>query len=262
MNQFTLPTDKGAIFSIEDWRGITESLKSLQSSLNSLYRQSDSVPVILSGVAIDGPEATGVIDEWHVSSGICYFSGEIVVVDAQVIEGVTGNDLYANIVTVNGAGEPHQLHDGSGFSGSAVIKTIKKLVFTNDNTDDFWWFDIAANRNTAEEVAQLRADLTVLQPTPWVTATLLNGWALSDVEDPIRFRKVGDVVQIIGGILLSASSTSTVAFQLPEGFRPNKSTKLASISATTPLVTIGTNGNVIHFQENFSFGFAQFPLVR
>jgi hypothetical protein len=262
MNQFTLPTDKGAIFSIEDWRGITDTLKSLQSSLNSLYIRFDSVPVILSGVEFANPDVTLVAEQWQVTAGFCYFAGEVIVVDAQTIDSVTGDGLYANIVTVNGAGEPHQLHDGSGFSGTAVIKTIKKLVFTNDVTDDYWWFDIAINRNTAQELAALRAELTVLQPTPWVTATLLNGWALSDVEDPIRFRKVGDVVQIIGGILLSASSTSTVAFQLPEGFRPNKSTQLASIAATTPLVTIGTNGNVIHFQENFSFGFAQFPLVR
>ncbi|MFD3272687.1 hypothetical protein ACE3MS_31135 [Paenibacillus dendritiformis] len=72
------------------------------------------------------------------------------------------------------------------------------------------------------------------QHPEWIKATLLNGWTNTDGKDrPVSYRKVGDAVEIDGTMRASGVTTTTVAFRLPDDYKPSKnSNHLVSKSST------------------------------
>jgi hypothetical protein len=252
-SQFNLPTDKGVVFSMEDWRGLSDTLAALQSAIASLTAGELSTPHILVGGEITDTDTNTSPSTWEVSAGLAYYQGKLVLIEAQSIDGVATDQLYAHIETIDGAGEPHQLHDGSGFSGSQVVRTIDRLVFTNDDTDDFFWRDIVANQTARQ----------ALTTGAWQNATLQNDW--ENGSNVVRFRKVGNYIEIDG----KADATNATAqgiFTLPVGFRPARQLLLPVADETANpiaanivrILTDGTVGTIGTFSVDFSY--LRFPI--
>ena len=90
-----------------------------------------------------------------------------------------------------------------------------------------------ANRRfiTADEsivISQLKDD----SASGWMTATLLNGWT-TKFDRALRFRKVGNMLHISGGVGGGTTGDGTSVFFLPSGFRPSR----------TIVAFVGSGGN-------------------
>jgi hypothetical protein len=77
----------------------------------------------------------------------------------------------------------------------------------------------------------------------WITPTLNSGYAsLSSPYGPVQYRKIGNIVNIIG--LVTGSATGVV-FTLPEGYRPPTNVvALSNSSNGVGRVDVTTAGNV------------------
>ena len=84
-------------------------------------------------------------------------------------------------------------------------------------------------------------------PTPWTAPTMLNGWAVYGAGGlgPLRYRLLGDMVQINGAI--GGGTAQAAAFTLPVGYRPPADRYFHCSATVNPPVSIivGANGNVI-----------------
>lgn len=92
--------------------------------------------------------------------------------------------------------------------------------------------------------------LNSLAVTAWTNLTLLNSWTVQDGMTP-RYRKVGDVVQIVGRC--GGGGAGTAMFNLPSGYR--HTTGMASVTAgfngtawDMCLLDVQTGGNIVHAQ--------------
>ena len=68
--------------------------------------------------------------------------------------------------------------------------------------------------------------------TGWTTMTLLNSWVHYDTNNfgPVRYRKVGYVVEVMG---IMKSGSSTIFAVLPAGYRPSQRTRGGITSGAT-----------------------------
>ena len=79
----------------------------------------------------------------------------------------------------------------------------------------------------------------------WITATLLNNYTHYDTNQygPVRYRKIGNIVNIQG--ITTQNAVSTAIFQLPVGFRPPNQIILAVHNANNfARLDIKQNGEV------------------
>lgn len=89
---------------------------------------------------------------------------------------------------------------------------------------------VASNSQTLEKVWMMEG------PGAWQTPTLINSWAV--VDEPVRYRREGDTVRILGS--LTGGGLNTIAFVLPAGFRP-----AVAGSLTRPVWSSGAAGSVV-----------------
>ena len=70
----------------------------------------------------------------------------------------------------------------------------------------------------ANEVNRLTPLVDGRTPTPWVTCTLQNSWGHYAGQQPLSYRKVGDIVYMRGCV--SGGTIGSTLTTLPAGFRP------------------------------------------
>jgi hypothetical protein len=77
----------------------------------------------------------------------------------------------------------------------------------------------AVDISLQSQVDALEVADTLLIPTAWTTPTFINGWVQYASYQLVRYRKVGDIVQL-QGLINGGSKTAAAMFVLPTGFRP------------------------------------------
>lgn len=117
----------------------------------------------------------------------------------------------------------------------AIVRPVTKTLISVPN----WGVPIT------DEVNRL-TDLSIANaPTPWITATLTNGWVNFDAR-AAQYRKIGDIVYLRG--VIKNGGLATVAFNLPIGYRPPSYGNLGFIvesNINPALVNVEANGNVM-----------------
>lgn len=91
---------------------------------------------------------------------------------------------------------------------------------------------------------------TALSVSPWTALTPGTGSALA-ASDPAQYRLVGDVVQLRGGLTVSASNGAVLA-TLPAGFRPAiaEGYQAASSSGKIIALNLTTTGAIFGYTNN------------
>lgn len=79
---------------------------------------------------------------------------------------------------------------------------------------------------------------------PWITPTLLNGWANFSTFQPVQYRRIGNRVVIRGTV--SGGTASSSIFNLPVGYRPLAGNAFCATNGLNAVssVTISTGGSV------------------
>ncbi|MET0786901.1 MAG: hypothetical protein ABWY25_09360 [Paenisporosarcina sp.] len=113
------------------------------------------------------------------------------------------------------------------------------------------------------EVNALRAELDGLKPTAWTdVTTFINGWTNhGGTTHPVKFRKVGDVVEVrgttAGGVLPSQ------IFTFPVGYRPVHDHGFVVYSLGTAIATVSIEANgVVTLQGGSYSGFLYLDPLR
>jgi hypothetical protein len=93
-----------------------------------------------------------------------------------------------------------------------------------------------------DEVNRLSPIVDGRTPTAWTAPTLLNGWT-NYSGYVTQYRKIGDVVQIRGGV--QGGTLGANIFVLPSGYRPPSQTQFpVSSYSVVGIITIDGSGNV------------------
>jgi len=84
---------------------------------------------------------------------------------------------------------------------------------------------------------------TYVAPTVWTAVTFQNAWVnFGGGEQPMQYRKIGDMVQLRG--VIKSGALNTVAFTLPAGFRPPLQLHLASGGGAYTDIIVAATGTV------------------
>lgn len=116
--------------------------------------------------------------------------------------------------------------------------------------------DGSIHLGSSEKIAV--TELQNVSVSGWTTATLLNGWSTKFDRTP-RFRRVGNMVQLSGGVGGGTTGDGTSVFVLPVGMRPSRTVIVPIIAAGVGAIlngnalinrlVVSTGGNV-----TFSYG--------
>jgi len=96
-------------------------------------------------------------------------------------------------------------------------------------------------RNIGVSSAQLALKANVAQEA-WVTPTLINNWEEYEYTPKFRKTQFGEVC-FSGG--LTGGTADTVAFVLPEEYRPSTSQYFTGYSTSFARFSVSINGNVL-----------------
>ncbi|CNH80951.1 putative phage tail protein [Yersinia pekkanenii] len=112
-----------------------------------------------------------------------------------------------------------------------------------ENNGPFYLRDYSPNGVTALRLEQGQFILTsnTAADTPWINATLQNGWTVTANRRCV-YRKILGMIYIEVGIesgTVGAGNVSTPAFTLPVGYRPQTQV-IVPISGNLPAITVGT----------------------
>lgn len=96
---------------------------------------------------------------------------------------------------------------------------------------------------------------TIVDRTPWITATLLNNWSsYSSDYNTCAYKKIGNQVFLKGMVKSNTilSTNTRYILQLPEGYRPPKRTYLIGAYNGNPqLIIVYTDGRVFPDTSNY-----------
>lgn len=121
--------------------------------------------------------------------------------------------------------------------------------------------------NLEQRVEALEKNTGTYQGTPWQTPVLSAGWVnLGGTNQTLRFRRVGNGLVEVQGVIKSTGGGALTAFKLDVGFRPDAdilvtcvcgtSVSYATVSAADGSVTpFGTTTSQVAFQ--FTFGITE-----
>jgi hypothetical protein len=103
--------------------------------------------------------------------------------------------------------------------------------------------------------------LNGIAPTAWTNLTLQNGWTNASGQQAAQYRKIGDMVQLRGGI--AGGTLNAIAFTLPVGFRPSITVRTPITGASGSMITIDAAGNcAVYGSDNSLLGFlVQFSVL-
>lgn len=156
-------------------------------------------------VRLFGCEVTitaGTPDDYSITAGAIYFNGEIYLVDA--FTGSSDTDIPVFTITeTNDPDDGHSLQDGSAY----VVRRDRKLVVSMGaaGSGDF---DYTAIRNAFD--------------TPWINATLQNGWTTSGTDNNrLKYRRLANGNVHLQGVASHTASgaSSSVFMTLPATYR-------------------------------------------
>lgn len=101
--------------------------------------------------------------------------------------------------------------------------------------------------------------VNVNDPTPWVNLPLGPSISLDQSMTPPRYRKIGDLVYLIGSAITSnGPSTTALLGVLPVGFRPTRPFRFANVAmdvsgAPFPYrMDLGTDGSINVYIGNWN----------
>lgn len=107
----------------------------------------------------------------------------------------------------------------------------------------------AVQQNTTAVNVLMQQKIEKGEPIVWVKPTLLNGWT-SVASEPLRYTKVGSMVQVGGRVAGGNYGAGALMFRFPAGLRPLNSVTIPvyySTGSTAGIgeVVIGTDGSVL-----------------
>lgn len=139
-------------------------------------------------------------------------------------------------------------------SDSERIKWNGAYATIGDHTADG-----SIHLGSSEKIAV--TELQNVSDSSWTTATLLNGWSTKFDRTP-RFRRVGNMVQLSGGVGGGTTGDGTSVFVLPVGMRPSRTIVVPVIAAGTGAILNSNaliNRMVITSAGNVTFSYGWNP---
>lgn len=184
----------------------SEGIKGLSSSYGTDEGSTYSSQAV---ILLSGCQITDIGTQYSISEGYLVYKGEIVKVDAHVVNKSVGdsNSDYAWVLTESNVGDPII------YSDATVHNVYKKRRVALEIYDS--QIDYAIGKNLRTVISWLQSNVY----GSYITIALKNGWVFNGRE--VGYAIIGFFRVSLRGSLDSSSLTDSVFATLPVGSRPN-----------------------------------------
>ena len=158
----------------------------------------------------------------------------------------------------SGSGAAVYANNSAAFGNNTAARAVNQVVLGKFNILDYFsQYALIIGNGTADNarsnalVVKWDGTVETAQDIPWTTLTLARGWSAYSTARTPKYRRVGSLVEIRGGVKPNAETslgTSAVTFgNLPQGCRPvnmEVSAICQGSGVKVWLLTVDTAGNV------------------